>query len=354
MTDDHLQEEEWAAQVGHCGIHECPSAVGPALPGVRRGVRGRRDRPGTGRGEHARPPVRAAAPRRLVVRGRAQRPGRPAARGGPRVRPAEPGAAAGRADHRLRAADGGRLRAPPGGRCRMARRAAGHGGPGRTAGPDGRGRGPAAGRRETEPAADRHRRRGDRVVRGGAPDAPAGVAQRAAGGRGRHGLRHGLRVHQIGGRVHRKSGAGRARRTVARPGGDRRPGVRRTTALAGGLPGCGADRTAGHGDRGQPGGRGGRRHLAVRRGLPVRVGGHGGGTGQRRTGGGRPDPAHGRAAARTGVRCRRRGRGGTSAGRCRSRSRGTCGSRSGGAVRWCCRWNRNARSADLRTPAARP
>lgn len=63
---------------------------------------------------------------------------------------------------------------------------------------------------------------------------------------------------------------------------------------------------------------------------------------------------NGRAAARTGVRCRRRGRGGTSAGRCRSRSRGTCGSRSGGAVRWCCRWNRNARSADLRTPAARP
>lgn len=337
----------------HCGFHECPSAVSPALPGVRPRVRGRRDRPGTGRGHHPGPPVRAAAPGRLVVRGRAERPGRPAARGGPRVRAAEPGAAARRADHRLRAADGGGLRTPPGGCGGLARCGAGHGGTCRLAGPDrwGRGRGPSAGGRGAGPAAHRHRVRGGRAVPGGAPDAPAGAAQRASGGGGRYGLRHGLGVHQVGGRGLR---TGRAGLAVARSGGDRRPGVLRPAALAGGLPGCGPDRAAGHGDRGQPGGSGGGRHLPVRRGLPLRGGGHGGGTGQRPAGGGRPDPAHGRAAARAGVRCRRRDRGGTSAGRCRSRSRGTCASRSGGAVRWCCRWSRNGRSAGRPTPAARP
>lgn len=296
--------------MGHCGNHECPCAVGPALPGVRPRVRGRRDRPGAGGGEHPRPAVRAAAPGRLVVCGRAERPGRPAARGGPRVRPAEPGPAARRADHRVRPADGGPLRAPPGGCRGLARRGDRHGGAGRAAGADRWGgcRGPAAVGRGAEPAADRDRGRGGRAGPGGAPDAPgapAGAAQRAAGGRGRYGLRHGLRLHEVGGRGRRglRLRPGPDRLDVARSGGDRRAGRGRAAALPGRLPGRGAGRAAGHADRGQSGGRGGGRHLAVRRGLPVRAGGHGGGPGQRRAGGGRPGPARGRAAARTGVRC---------------------------------------------------
>ncbi|EFL18876.1 predicted protein [Streptomyces sp. C] len=134
-------------------------------------------------------------------------------------------------------------------------------------------------------------------------------------------------------------------------------GVRRAAAVAGGLSGGGADRAAGHRDRGQPGGRGGGRGLAVRRRFPVRDRRGGGGADERRPGGGRPDPAHGRAAARAGVRSlrfRRPCSGGTSGGRCRSRSRGRCASRSAGGGRWSCRSSRSGRCAGRRRPAGRP
>ncbi len=336
----------------HCGQHECPRAVGPALPGVRARVRRGRDRPGTGRGDDAGPPVRAAAPGGLVGGGRAERSRRPAARGGAGLWSAEPGPAARCADHRLRPAAGGVLRRPPVRPGRLAWCGAGDRGAGRAAGADGRrpGRAEPGGLRAV-PAAGRDRGRGGRAVPGRAPDAPAGAAQRAARRGGGPVLRDGLGVHQIGGGRLRHGFPGRP---GARPRGHRAAGGGRAAAVAGGLPGRRAHRAAGHRHRGQPGGRRGGRHLPLRGGFPVRGRGHGGGAGQRRARGVRTGPAHRRTRAHPRVRWRPRGRGGTSAGRCRSRSRAPCASRSAGGGRWCCQWIRSARSAGPPPPAARP
>lgn len=354
------------------------------MPGVRRGVCGRSDRPGAGRVRYDGPAVRAGAPARLVRRDRAERPRRPAARGGAGLRAAEPGAAARCPHHRLRAPDGSCFRTTPGRSGRLARGRPGHGRAGGPAGPDGRGR---AGRavpvgRGAEPAPDGDRRPGVRTVPGRAPGAAGHRAQRAAGHRGGGRLRDGLGVHEVGGGELRPGRAGHA---VAGADRDRRAGRHRTAAVAGGLPRRRADRAAGHRDGGQSGGRGGGRHRTVRRGLPLRDGRRRRGAGERGGGGDRARPAHrrapGRAWARTVgtgaghgsgrgpgpdsgfrrgpgsgpvLRWRLRGPAGTSAGRCRCRSRGPCASRSAGAARSSCRSSRSGRSAARRRPPSRP
>lgn len=101
--------------------------------------------------------------------------------------------------------------------------------------------------------------------------------------------------------------------------GDRRVRGRRAAPVPDRVPGCRADRAAGHGDRGEPGDSRGRRHHHVRRGVPARYGGHRARAGVRGGRRGRADPAHDGAA----------GCGAPRRTECGKRTPGRCGGRDG-------------------------
>lgn len=223
-----------ARAVRRGGTHECPRSVRGALVRLGRRVRGRRHHPGAGRADLSRPGLRAGAPSRLVGRRRADRPGRAAARGRPRLRPPVARPAARRADDRLRASDGGPVRRPQGRSGGLAGRDHGHG----------RTRGPAVAgglvRRELpeQCPASGAGRGGGRLGRGahggGARGAPApGRAEHPAGGRRGHRVQHVVGVHQD-----RRRGlvAARLARGPVEPRRDRRLRHRGHAALAGLLP----------------------------------------------------------------------------------------------------------------------